>query len=81
MSDPARNAGRDWLETCLTGGDDYELLLAVPPAREAALRQAASRAGMAVTRIGAFHPGAPAVMVLGSGRKPLAFKKGGWSHF
>jgi len=81
LSDPARNAGRDWLETCLTGGDDYELLLAVPPAREAALRQAASRAGMAVTRIGAFHPGAPAVMVLGSGRKPLAFKKGGWSHF
>jgi thiamine-monophosphate kinase len=81
LSDPARNAGRDWLETCLTGGDDYELLLAVPPAREAALRQAASRAGLAVTRIGAFHPGAPAVMVLGSGRKPLAFKKGGWSHF
>ena len=27
---PARAAGADWLATCLTGGDDYELLLAVP---------------------------------------------------
>ena len=30
---PARAAGPDWLAACLTGGDDYELLLAVPPAR------------------------------------------------
>ena len=37
-------AGAAWLETCLTGGDDYELLLAVPPAREAALLAPPTRA-------------------------------------
>jgi thiamine monophosphate kinase len=34
LSDAARAAGPDWLASCLTGGDDYELLLAVPPERE-----------------------------------------------
>ena len=39
LSDAARAAGPDWLATCLTGGDDYELLLAVPPAHSDALRR------------------------------------------
>lgn len=81
LSPPARAAGPQWLETCLTGGDDYELLLAVPPAREAALQHAAAAAGMAVTRIGAFHPGEPLVMVRGASGESLALKRGGWSHF
>ena len=37
LSEPARIAGPDWRLACLTGGDDYEILLAVPPSREAAL--------------------------------------------
>ena len=81
LSDPARAAGPDWLATCLTGGDDYELLLAVPPPREAALRQAAFAAGIAVTRIGAFRAGPPEVMVRGTDGKPMVFRTGGWSHF
>jgi len=81
LSEAARSAGPEWLETCLTGGDDYELLLAVHPAREAALRRAAVDAGMAVTRIGGFHAGPPAVMVRGASGEPLALKQGGWSHF
>ncbi len=81
LSEPARRAGPEWLETCLTGGDDYELLLAVPPSRETALRAAADAAGMAVTRIGGFHAGDARVIVRGPGGKPLALKKGGWSHF
>ena len=81
LSDAARLAGPDWLETILTGGDDYEVLMAVPPGRESALRDAAASAGMAVTRIGTFHPGPPVVMVSGPGGEPLALKKGGWSHF
>ena len=80
-SDAAIAAGPAWLETRLTGGDDYELLLAVPPANESALRAAASAAGIPVTRIGAFHSAAPEVMVRGPGGKPLALTKGGWSHF
>lgn len=81
LSDQARAAGPDWLATCLTGGDDYELLLAVPPPREAELLQAAHAAGVAVTRIGAFRAGAPVVMVRGTDGNPMVFGTGGWSHF
>ena len=81
LSAPARAAGPNWLPACLTGGDDYELLLAVPPAREPALHEAAQRSGIPVTRIGRFHPGAPGVMVRGSGGEPLSLERGGWSHF
>ena len=81
LSQPARAAGADWLPTCLTGGDDYELLLAVPPSHEPALQQASHDAGMAVTRIGTFRPGAPKVTVRGPDGHPMALAKGGWSHF
>ena len=81
LSAPARMAGEAWLETCLTGGDDYELLLAVPPARETVLRQAAAARGVPVTRIGAFHSGPPHVMVRAANGEPLALTKAGWSHF
>ncbi len=81
LSPPARQAGPDWLPTILTGGDDYELLLAVPPGREAALRVAAQASGIPVTRIGGFRAGSPGVMVRGPDGKPLSLAKGGWSHF
>jgi thiamine-monophosphate kinase len=81
LSAPARAAGPQWLITCLTGGDDYELLLAVPPAKEIALRDEAARVGMAVTRIGSFRQGDPGVTVRGSDGAPLALGRPGWSHF
>jgi thiamine-monophosphate kinase len=81
LSDAARAAGPDWLTTCLTGGDDYELLLAIPPDRSEALQAAAARAGIAVTRIGHLHSGPPEVMVRQASGEPLALTKGGWSHF
>lgn len=81
LSDAARAAGPDWLTTCLTGGDDYELLLAVPPDRSEALRAAAVRIGVAVTRIGQFHSGPAEVVVRQASGEPLALTKGGWSHF
>ena len=81
LSAQARAAGPNWLETCLTGGDDYEVLMAVPPAREAALLAVSRAADIPVTRIGTFHSGTPGVMVLGPGGEPLTLNKGGWSHF
>lgn len=81
LSEPARAAGPEWLATCLTGGDDYELLLAVPPPREAALQSAAKVAGTAVTRIGRFLSGAPRVIVRGADGSPMTLATGGWSHF
>jgi thiamine-monophosphate kinase len=81
LSDAARAAGPDWLVTCLTGGDDYELLLAVPPARCEALRLEAGRAGIPVTQVGHFHSGPPEVMVRQANGEPLALTREGWSHF
>jgi thiamine-monophosphate kinase len=81
LSEPARVAGPDWLATCLTGGDDYELLLAVPPAREAALRRGAQTAGLPVARIGGFCSGPPSVTVRGPDGQPMTLPTGGWSHF
>lgn len=81
LSDAARLAGPEWLETCLTGGDDYELLLAVPPGRADALRTAAAQAGIPATRVGHFHSGSSQVMVRHASGEPLALTKGGWSHF
>ena len=79
LSPAARVADR--LALCLTGGDDYELLLAVPPGREAALVEAASRCGTQVTRIGVFAAGARLVTVRGADGAPMALASGGWSHF
>jgi thiamine-monophosphate kinase len=81
ISAAGRQAGPAWLVTRLTGGDDYELLLAVPPAREAALLGASRAAGVRLTRIGRFAEGAPAVVVRGTDGAPIRVGHGGWSHF
>ena len=81
LSSAARAGGPEWLATCLTGGDDYELLLAVPAANEKPLRDAASSAGIAITRIGTFRTGAPDVIVRAPDGTTMSLAKRGWSHF
>jgi thiamine-monophosphate kinase len=65
----------------LTGGDDYESLLAVPPARAEALRAAAQAIGVAVTRIGQLHDGPAEVTVRTAQGDVMALEHSGWSHF
>lgn len=77
-SPAALAAGEGWLATCLTGGDDYELLMAVPPERANALRAAAR--GLSVTRIGRFEAGAQ-VRVVDEAGAPISLDRPGWSHF
>ncbi len=77
----ARAAGAAWLSLCLTGGDDYELAMAVPDAAAPALREAAAAARVAVTQIGRFMAGPPEVVVRGPAGALLALGAGGWSHF
>jgi len=69
------------LARCLAGGDDYELLLAVPPEVEPALAAAASACGVAVARVGRFGAGPAEVTVLAGDGQTLALGSGGWSHF
>lgn len=63
----------------LSGGEDYELLLAVPPRRLAAARAAARRAGTPVAVIGRVERG-PGVRVVKGGGEPVAVRRGGHDH-
>ncbi len=68
------------LPLCLTGGDDYELLMAVAPEAEPALRHAADVAAIAVSRIGRFTSGSGVSVVDAAGAE-MTFARTGWSHF
>lgn len=54
---PSLPARAGALQHALTGGEDYELLLAVPPHRAAAFERACTRAGEKVIRVGHFVRG------------------------
>ena len=82
LSPAAHAAGASWLETCLTGGDDFELLMAVPRDGGAALMARASQLDVTVTRIGCFTAdSAQGVRVLGDDGRPMPLTRAGWSHF
>jgi len=81
LSAPARAAGADWLPTILTGGDDYEVLMSVPPDRAPALTAVAARADIALTRIGRLSAGPAEVRVLDATGAEMSLPRGGWSHF
>ena len=63
----------------LGGGDDYELVLAVPRRKRAALRAAADASGIDVTRIGHFTHGAGVQLMIDGRAAPLPRK--GYVHF
>lgn len=69
------------LAAVLTGGDDYELLFAAAPAAAGALRDAAARVGVAITRIGRMVAAPPEVAVIADDGQPMRLARGGWSHF
>jgi thiamine-monophosphate kinase len=77
---PAARAAEQF-SICLAGGDDYELLLAVPPAHEQALAQECARALVPVTRIGHFIKSPPRVRVLDASGNEISTAQQGWSHF
>jgi thiamine-monophosphate kinase len=64
-----------------TGGEDYELLFAVPPRREPGLARLAPRLGCWVTRVGRLGRGRPAVRVLDAAGRPARLRAGGFDHF
>ncbi|MEH3119159.1 MAG: thiamine-phosphate kinase [Methylorubrum populi] len=69
------------LATALTGGDDYEILCAVPPGRVAALLAEARAAGIPAAEIGVVEAGdAPPRFRDAQGRE-TAFTRASFSHF
>jgi thiamine-monophosphate kinase len=67
------------LSTALTGGDDYELLIAIDPHDVDAFEAEAADCGVAVTDIGALVEG-EGVEVESKGR-PLSLDRPGYAHF
>lgn len=69
------------VETLLAGGDDYEVLCTVPPARSDALMAAGRAAGLAVTAIGTIVAGHERPRFLDGQGQELALKRLSYSHF
>lgn len=68
------------IETICTGGDDYEILTAIPKAALGALQEDAKESGIALTEIGMAGTG-EGIEVMGADGRPLAFKRPSFSHF
>ncbi|WP_434384262.1 thiamine-phosphate kinase [Melittangium boletus] len=66
-------------EGALAGGEDYELLMAVPPERTSVFERACLRAEEAVTRVGRLTPDAMGRIRTGRGRAPRL--PAGFDHF
>ncbi|MEC9368849.1 MAG: thiamine-phosphate kinase [Pseudomonadota bacterium] len=69
------------MESLVTGGDDYEILAAVPPRKCAAFERAAAKAGSPVVRMGAIAARSEGVSVLGPDDAPMTFASAGYAHF
>jgi thiamine-monophosphate kinase len=69
------------LETILTGGDDYEILAAVPAERARAFEEASSRTDVPVTRIGIVKTGTIPPQFKRADGSELALAEGGFEHF
>lgn len=69
------------LATALTGGDDYEIVAAIPPSKAAAFQRDAAKAGVPVTCIGRVVKAKGGPVVLGPAGKALTMAHASYDHF
>ncbi len=69
------------IERIVSGGDDYEILCAIPENRFEAFARAADRAGVAITSIGTVIAGASAPIFMDAQGREIALKCLSYSHF
>lgn len=77
VRDVAQAAGVDPVELAAGGGDDYELLVAVPPSNRDAAERAAERAGAALAWLGRAEAGT-GVVLRGAAGRPVELR--GYEH-
>jgi thiamine-monophosphate kinase len=77
----AMAAQPDLIETIATGGDDYEILAAVPADKVAAFCDQARAASIPVTEIGEIFEGREPPQVTDANGQRLTFAHGSFSHF
>ena len=68
-------------ETAMTGGDDYELLVAASPHEAKVLQEDARAAGVPLTLIGEAVAGAGPPRFIGADGAQMIFARGSFSHF
>ncbi|WP_434052473.1 MAG: thiamine-phosphate kinase [Roseibium sp.] len=76
-----RSNARSTYVACLNGGDDYEILAAVPSSRATAFTKGAASAGCPVTAIGTVLEGGGHVTCLEDGVRVDWQSAGGFTHF
>ncbi len=69
------------IETILAGGDDYEILAAVPPEKTALFEQAAAAVGISVRRIGVVAAGTNPPVFRDNAGQALVLKSLSYAHF
>jgi thiamine-monophosphate kinase len=69
-----------YLEAAVTGGDDYEIIAAIPPVNEAAFVASSNAAGVPVTRIGSIQS-TPDVYLSSPSGTPVKLSRHGYEHF
>jgi thiamine-monophosphate kinase len=69
------------IEAIVAGGDDYEVLCAIPQNRFDAFAQAADIAGIAVTAIGTITAGKPVPKFLDAAGRDIVLQRLSYSHF
>ena len=69
------------IDTILTGGEDYEILCALPPAAIDSFSATAAAAGVPVTEIGEIVAGGETPRILDALGQPMSFSRTGYSHF
>jgi thiamine-monophosphate kinase len=71
-----------WFDLAIGGGEDYELLMTVPPDQFEALALNAANVGSTLTTIGRIVPGdAGALSIVEADRSRRRIDRGAWDHF
>jgi thiamine-monophosphate kinase len=84
LSDAARAALADepgLLEAILCGGDDYEILCAVPSEGREAFVKVVEAAGLTIQEVGICRPGPEPLQMTGFDGEKLSFEAGSFQHF
>lgn len=65
----------------LTGGDDYEILIAVPAESVSGFESAVTELDVKITRLGTFKDAGTGVTVMDGDGKQMRFSQSGYTHF
>lgn len=79
---PVGSGGEEALQALLHGGEDYELLLALPPSfRASGVEEFVERFDLSLSPVGWVEEGEGVWLRAGPGRAPKRLSRGGWDHF